>query len=176
MSYNIAKKLKIDKENNKISCELASSNLRDYRDRLIFEKIEDLYSNLKVIEDKIATLYYDIVCGNIHVDGKLKDLVCSFDYIGNGNFYEEFKQVYYNKDRQDYDLYKVYKKYEEDIKNYIKKDCILRKKNTSGLYIIRVNKTSVSMNYVDKDKARKFSSLQVKNNDWYMENFDIIYI
>ena len=32
------------------------------------------------------------------------------------------------------------------------------------------------MNYVDKDEARKFSSLKVKNNDWYMENFDIIYI
>ncbi len=175
MSYYIAKRLKIDKENNKISCELADSSIRDYRDRLFFEKVEDLYSNLNVIEDKIAILYYDIVCGNIHVDGKLKDLVCSFNYIGNGKFSEEFKQVYCNKDRQDYDLYKVYKKYEEDIKNYIKKDCVLKKKNSS-LYIIRVNKTSVSMNYVDKDKARKFNSLKVKNNDWYMKNFDIVYI
>lgn len=176
MSYNVAKKIKIDKKNNRIGCEIASSNFRDYKDRLVFETVEDLYSDLNVVEDKIATLYYDIICGNIHTDGELKDLICTFAYIGNGKFTKEFSQVYCNKNRQNFDLYKVYKKYEEEIKNYTKKDCALRKKNYNNLYVVRVNKTSVSMNYTSKDKARKFNSLRVKNNDWYMENFDIIYI
>ena len=63
---NKAKNIKIDRKNNKISGVLADSNWRDFEDKFIYENIEDLYPKLNVIEDKIANLYYDIICGNIH--------------------------------------------------------------------------------------------------------------
>ncbi|MBR2652852.1 MAG: hypothetical protein IKC22_00805 [Bacilli bacterium] len=177
MGYYKAKNIKIDRKNNKISGVLADSNWRDFEDKFIYESIEDLYPKLNVIEDKIANLYYDIICGNIHTsNGKYEDLVCSFDYIGNGNFTEEFRQVYSKENRQDYELYNVFKKYEDEINKYAVKNCVLRRKGSKSLYIVRLNKTSVSMNYVDKEKAKKFNAEKVKRNSWYMENYDIEYI
>lgn len=173
VSYYSGRNLKIDKINNKISCELASSNWRDFKDRLVFEKVDDLYSKLNRIEDKIANLYYDVICGNIHITGKYIDLRCSYSYFNN--FVHEFESVLENDSKQDLDLYNVYLKYKTDFDRYTVKNCVLRQKGYNNRYVVRINKYSLSINY-GKEKARKFNDIRVKSNKWYMDEFEIEYI
>lgn len=177
MGYYIVKSLKIDKENNKISGVIADSNWRDYRGNYIYDKVEDFYSQYNTIGDKIATLYYDIICGNLHTSiNKYSDLVCSFDYFRD--YVENYREIMKNENRKDNELYMLFLNCENRFKEYTKKNCILRNKNsfyTADVYIKRVNKYSYSQT-TDKEKAKLFNDLKVKNNEWLMEHFDIIYI
>lgn len=173
MSYYVGKNLKMDKKNNKISCELADSCWRDFEDKLIFEKVDDLYNNLNKLEDKKSNLYYDVICGNLHLSGKYSDLICSFDYFEN--FVNEFRDVLNNDNRKDLDLYNVFLKYKKDIDRYTIKNCILRQKEYDNRYITKTNKNSVFIGYY-KTNAKKFNDIQVKKNDWYIDNFEIEYI
>lgn len=174
MGYYKVKSIKIDKENNKIKGVIADSNLRDYNDNFIYNEVDDLYPTLEVLEDKIASLYYDLICGNFHTSlKKYTDYVLIFDLVED--FTDDFRETYRKSDRKAFDLYNVYLKHKDNIDKYTKKDCILREKDYQNRYIVRVNKRSVSINY-GKEKAKKFNSALVKNNTWYMDNFEIEYI
>ena len=172
MSYYKVKNIKIDKKNNTISAILGDSSLRDYDGNLIYEKCENMYSEYNTINDKIACLYYDIICGYIHASGKYSGLVCSFDYFGD--FCNDFKEVMYKENRKDDELYGVYLKYQDEFKRYTTKNCILKVKGARE-YLKRITKTHY-FTTIDKEKAKKFNDLQVKINEWYIENFDIEYI
>ena len=178
MSYFKAKSLKIDKRNNKISGVMADSCWRDYNDNFIYDKWENMYSDYNTIGDKIACLYHDIICGGIHTSiSKYADLVCSFDYFED--FTNEFKEVRNKKDRQDDELYNVYLKYQDDFKAYTTKNCILKRKEkylgNVEVYIQRVNTKTLTLTY-NKEKAKKFNDIRVKQNEWLLENYDIEYI
>lgn len=174
MSYWKIKNLKIDKKNNKISGLVADSSIRDWKDRMVYDRFEDLYSSLECIEDKICALYYDLICGNIHIDyGKYKNYICKFDYFKD--FIEDYRKVSIDNNKKKYDYYNVYLKHKDKIEDFAKEDCVLKQKGYSNRYIVRENKCSVSMNY-GIEKAKKFSSKRVMLNDWLMENYDIIYI
>lgn len=174
MSFYHMRNLKIDKKNNKISCEIADSNCFDWKNRLIWDKIDDLYSNFNVIEDKIAVMMKNIIEGNIHTSNpKYKDLVCRFELFEG--FLKDINAVIYKEGRKDYEIYNVYLKHKDEIESYTKKDCVLKQKGWSNRYAVRVNQHSISINY-GIEKARKFNSKLVQENDWYMENFDIVYI
>ena len=174
MGYYKIKNLKIDKKNNKISGMVADSNWRGDKGQMIYDYYEDLFSNLNVIEDKIATLYFDLIEGNIHIDyGKYKDFVCTWSNFED--FINEYREVRNKEGRKDYELYNVYLKYKKQFDDYTKTDCILRQKGFSSRYIVRVNSKSVSINY-GKEKAKKFNSARIMKNDWFVENFEIEYI
>lgn len=174
MSYYKIKNLKIDKKNNKISCDIADSSIRSWDNKFVFDHCDDIYDNLKTIGDKICTLYYNIIEGNIHIDsGKYKDLVCTF--ITFNDFIKEYRDIRCKEDIKENELYNLYLKYENDFKDYLKKDCVLKQKGFNNRFIVRVNKNSISINY-GIDRAKKFNSKQVKQNKWYRENFDIVYI
>lgn len=178
MGYYIAKNIKIDKNNNKISGVVADSNWRDFKNHYIYDKVEDFYSQYNTIGDKIATLYYDIICGNIHTSiSKYTDLVCSFEYFKD--FLDKYREINRKEDRKDNELYMLFLEYENKFKEYTTKNCVLKRKQkylgSIDLYIKRVNKRTISQTQ-DKEKAKLFNDLMVKNNDWLSENYDIEYI
>ena len=178
MGYYKARKIKIDKVNNKISGEVADSNWRDYKNRYIYDKVEDFYTQYNTIGDKIATLYYDIIVGNIHTSiSKYADLVNSYEYFKD--FVEEYRGIDRKEDRKDNELYSLFLRYENKFKEYTTKNCILKRKEKYlgciDLYILRVNKYTISPTQ-SREKAKLFSALMVKNNDWLSEHYDIEYI
>ena len=117
MSYYKIKNLKIDKKNNKISCDIADSSIRSWDNKFVFDHCDDMYNNLKTIGDKICALYYNIIEGNIHINsGKYKDLVCTF--ITFNDFVKEYRDIRYKEDMKENELYNLYLKYENDFKNY----------------------------------------------------------
>ena len=174
MGYYKIKNLKIDKKANKISGMVADSNWRNWNGDMIYDYVEDLFSRYNTIGDKIAVLYHELLYGGIHIDyGKYKDFVNASSKFQD--FINDYKAAYYNENRKDDDLYKVYLKHQNDFEDYAKKDCILKQKGYNNRYIVRVNTKSVSINY-GKDKAKKFNSKTIKENSWYMENFEIEYV
>ena len=178
MSYYKAKSLKIDKKNNKISGVMADSCWRDFENKMIYDKFDNMYGDFNTIGDKIACLYHDIICGGIHTSiSKYADLVCSFDYFKD--FCDEFKAVRYKENRQDDELYGVYLKYQDDFKKYTTKNCILRtKEKRYGSFYEYVRKETNTHYFTtrDKEKAKKYNDIRVKEREWYMENFEIEYI
>lgn len=178
MSYYKAKNLKIDKKNNKISGKLADSSWRDFDNKMIYDDFDDMYGDYNTIGDKIACLYHDIVCGNIHTSiSKYADLVNSFDYFKD--FCNEFKEVRNKENRQDDELYGVYLKYQDDFKRYTTKNCILRtkeKKYGSFYEYIRKETKTKYFTTSNKENAKKYNDIRVKQREWYMEYFDIEYI
>lgn len=178
MGYYQAKKLKIDKKNNRVSGALADSNWRDCDDKMIYDEYEDMYSEYNTIGDKIAYLYYDIICGNIHTSiSTYADLVCSFDYFKA--FTDDFREVLRNDNKKDNDLYNVYLKHKSDFDEYTKKNCILRSKekyyNSMYAYVKRENQKSLSLTF-NKEKAKRFNDKRVQQYDYFMENYEIEYI
>lgn len=171
MSYFLIKNIKVKKNENKISVEIADSSLTDWEGRYIYHKCEDIceYSVFCNISDKKALLIYNVILGNYHCS-QYKELVCTFDYFKD--FIDEMKSVMMSSSKEEGRYGNVLKKFEKEINSFLIKDCYLK---NGYKYVTRINKKSISLNY--KSNAKTFNSKYIKNQTALLDNgYEIEYL
>lgn len=139
MGYLIVKNLKLDKKNNRISGDVADSNVTDYNDNYMYYPTEDIYSSLKTWEEKYARLVYSVITGGIHIYGshKLRKIELGTNIKELENYMEEARELgyvgVYNKHK---DLIEsIFKEKREYIIKFTEDKGYLRKIDTRNYYL-----------------------------------------
>jgi hypothetical protein len=172
MSYYIVKNLQFKKKENRISCQIADSSVTDYEDKYIFSPCDDLYKGLNSadLDDKIAYLMYDVICGNIRC-AQYKNLNNTFD------FFEDYitKVRTAEKNNRINDLKFIYQEYKDEFNSWLVKDCLLKTKD--NYYISKKTNNRTIWISRGREYAKSFNSKYVSNKTSLVDRgYEIEYI